>query len=32
MRAVLSPGAASSPIVEDLIQILRDAPLRTAAA
>ena len=32
MRAVLSPGAAKSPIVDDLVQILRDAPLRTAAA
>jgi DNA-binding transcriptional LysR family regulator len=32
MRAVLSPGNASSPIVDDLLQTLRGSPLRTAVA
>jgi len=32
MRALLSPGNASSPIVEDLLQSLRGSPLRTAVA
>ena len=32
MRAVLSPGNASSPIVDDLIQTLRGSPPRTAVA
>lgn len=32
MRALLSPGIASSPIVEDLLQSLRGSPLRSAVA
>jgi hypothetical protein len=32
MRAVLAHGIAKSPIVEDLIEILRGASPRTAAA
>ena len=32
MRALLSPGSASSPIVEDLIQSLRDSRLQAAVA
>ena len=32
MRALLSPGNASSPIVEDLLGSLRGSPLRTAVA
>jgi DNA-binding transcriptional LysR family regulator len=32
MRALLSPGTASSPIAEDLIQSLRDSRLLTAVA
>lgn len=32
MRALLSPGSASSPIVEDLLQSLRGSPLRSAVA
>jgi DNA-binding transcriptional LysR family regulator len=32
MRALLSPGTASSPIVEDLLESLRGSPLRTAVA
>lgn len=32
MRALLSPGVASSPIVDDLLQSLRGLPLRAAAA
>jgi DNA-binding transcriptional LysR family regulator len=32
MRAVLSPGNASSPIVDDLIQHLRGPPFRSAVA
>jgi DNA-binding transcriptional LysR family regulator len=32
MRAVLSPGNASSPIVDDLLRTLRGSPLRTAVA
>jgi DNA-binding transcriptional LysR family regulator len=31
MRALLSPGHASSPIVEDLLQSLRGSPLRSVA-
>ena len=32
MRALLSPGNASSPIVEDLLESLRGSPLQTAVA
>jgi len=32
MRAVLAPGSAKSPIVEDLLDTLRGVPPRPAAA
>src|SRR4051812_31897165 len=32
LRAVLAPGSAKSPMVEDLLEILRGSPPRTAAA